>query len=116
MLDYVFLTSDHQWDEDIRDIILYNVYPSKTFQYPPGYAGDLSYEDRIGQCSWGLAAMQAAEQNFPNPAKREPQWLALAQDVFNRLREEWLDLNICRGVHGGFSSDDRGLPRFKFFT
>ena len=30
-----------------------------------------------------MSAMTAAENNFPNPPSDEPQWLALAQAVFN---------------------------------
>lgn len=30
-----------------------------------------------------MSAMTAAENNFPNPPADEPQWLALAQAVFN---------------------------------
>lgn len=35
------------------------------------------------QSFWGLSAMLAAESNFQNPPGTEPQWLSLAQAVFN---------------------------------
>ena len=41
------------------------------------------------QAFWGMAAMSAAENKFPNPPPDQPQWLALAQAVFNRQAEEW---------------------------
>lgn len=37
----------------------------------------------------GIAAMSAAEFNFPNPPPDEPQWLALAQAVFNSQAPRW---------------------------
>jgi mannan endo-1,6-alpha-mannosidase len=40
-------------------------------------------EGNDDQAFWGLAAMAAAEMNFPNPPPKSPQWLALAQAVFN---------------------------------
>ena len=40
--------------------------------------------------------MSAAENRFPNPPPDQPQWLALAQAVFNRQAEEW-DSDTCGG-------------------
>jgi len=45
---------------------------------------------------WGFAAMSAAEYNFPNPPSSEPQWLALAQGVFNTQAARW-DTKDCGG-------------------
>jgi mannan endo-1,6-alpha-mannosidase len=47
---------------------------------------------------WGMAAMTAAELNFPNPPPSQPQWLALAQAVFNEFvsRVE-LESQFCKG-------------------
>lgn len=46
---------------------------------------------------WGMSAMTAAELKFPDPPANQPQWLALAQAVFNtqipRLRVD----NACGG-------------------
>lgn len=41
------------------------------------------------QAFWALAAMSAAEVNFPNPPPNQPQWLALAQAVFNTQVARW---------------------------
>lgn len=43
------------------------------------------------QAFWGMAAMLAAESNFQNPPDSEPQWLALAQGVYNsqELRKDY---------------------------
>ncbi|KAL3421429.1 glycosyl hydrolase family 76 [Phlyctema vagabunda] len=43
-----------------------------------------------------MAAMLAAEVNFPNPPPDQPQWLALAQGVFNDMASRW-DTTTCGG-------------------
>jgi mannan endo-1,6-alpha-mannosidase len=40
--------------------------------------------------------MSAAEMNYPNPDPKQPQWLALAQAVFNRQAARW-DTQHCGG-------------------
>lgn len=53
-------------------------------------------EGNDDQAFWGLAAMSAAEVNFPNPPSTSPQWLALAQAVFNTQAPRW-DALTCGG-------------------
>lgn len=53
-------------------------------------------EGNDDQGFWGLAAMSAAENNFPNPPPDQPQWLALAQAVFNTQAARW-DTENCGG-------------------
>lgn len=43
-----------------------------------------------------MAALSAAEYNFPNPPASEPQWIALAQAVFNTQAARW-DETQCGG-------------------
>lgn len=43
-----------------------------------------------------MAVLSAAEYNFPNPPANQPQWLALAQAVFNTQAARW-DTNHCNG-------------------
>lgn len=43
-----------------------------------------------------LQSTGAAEYNFPNPSADEPQWLALAQGVFNSQAARW-DTQYCGG-------------------
>ena len=47
---------------------------------------------------WGMAAMRAAETNFQNPPKDQPQWLALAQAVWNTQMERWDDTTCGGGL------------------
>lgn len=53
-------------------------------------------EGNDDQGFWGLAVMAAAEYNFPNPPEDEPQWLGLAQAVFNTQAARW-DKSHCNG-------------------
>lgn len=41
--------------------------------------------------------MTAAENNFPNPPEDEPQWLALAQAVFNTQADPIRHDDTCNG-------------------
>lgn len=43
-----------------------------------------------------MAVLSAAEYNFPNPSPDQPQWLALAQAVFNTQAARW-DTSNCNG-------------------
>lgn len=45
-----------------------------------------------------MAAMSAAEYNFTNPASNQPQWLALAQAVFNQQASRWDTANCGGGL------------------
>jgi mannan endo-1,6-alpha-mannosidase len=48
------------------------------------------------QVFWAFTAMDAAELDFPNPPAGDPQWLALAQAVFNDQVARW-DTAVCDG-------------------
>lgn len=48
------------------------------------------------QAFWGFSALAAAEYNFPNPPADKPQWLALAQAVFQSQVPRW-DNATCGG-------------------
>jgi mannan endo-1,6-alpha-mannosidase len=53
-------------------------------------------EGNDDQGFWGMTAMTAAEVNYPNPPSDQPQWLALAQAVFNDMVGRW-DTSTCEG-------------------
>ncbi len=59
----------------------------------PNWTASLGNDD---QGFWGLSAMLAAETNFQNPSPDEPQWLALAQAVFNTQAARWAT-DYCNG-------------------
>jgi mannan endo-1,6-alpha-mannosidase len=60
---------------------------------PPNWTASLGNDD---QGFWGMSAMLAAEDKFPNPPGTDPQWLALAQAVFNTQAARW-DNATCNG-------------------
>ncbi|KAH6604524.1 mannan endo-1 [Trichoderma cornu-damae] len=79
LIDYWYLTGDSTYNDLIMQAVLWQVGPYNDFQ-PPNVTLSLGNDD---QAFWGMTAMLAAEENFPNPPSDKPQWLALAQGVFN---------------------------------
>jgi len=52
--------------------------------------------------------MQAAERAFPNPGPRQPQWLSLAQAVFDTQIPRW-DYSTCGGgLHWQIFPENKG--------
>ncbi|KAI1112308.1 glycoside hydrolase family 76 protein [Nemania sp. NC0429] len=79
MIDYWHLTGDDTYNDVVKQALLFQVGPNRNYM-PPNVTASLGNDD---QGFWGMSAMQAAEQNFPDPPEDEPQWLALAQAVWN---------------------------------
>lgn len=92
-IDYWHLTGDPSYNNVTSQALLKQVGPDKDYQ-PPEQNFDLGNDD---QCFWCLAAMDAAETNFPNPpAADDVQWLGLTQAVFNTQARLW-DNGTCGG-------------------
>jgi hypothetical protein len=79
LMDYWKLTGDDSYNDVITEAMLWQVGPNRDFK-PPNVTASLGNDD---QAFWGMSAMLAAENNFPNPPADQPQWLALAQAVFH---------------------------------
>jgi len=79
MIDYWHYTRDGTYNELVQQAMLFQTGPQNTYM-PPNWTASLGNDD---QAFWGMSAMLAAEVNFQNPKKEDPQWLALAQAVFN---------------------------------
>ena len=79
LIDYWFLTGDDTYNELVMQGMLHQVGENEDYM-PSNVTLSLGNDD---QGFWGLSAMLAAENNFPNPPKDKPQWLALAQAVFH---------------------------------
>ncbi|MCJ1356555.1 MAG: hydrolase 76 protein [Icmadophila ericetorum] len=92
LLDYYFFTGDSTYNDVVSQALLAQVGPQNNYM-PPNQTKDEGNDD---QGFWGLAVMSAAEQNFPNPPADQPQWLALAQAVFNTQAARW-DESTCGG-------------------
>ncbi|KAK9473640.1 glycosyl hydrolase family 76-domain-containing protein [Dipodascopsis tothii] len=92
MIDYWYYTGDDTWNDLCKQGMLFQVGENDNYE-PANQTLSLGNDD---QGFWGISAMEAAERNFTNPDSDDPQWLALAQAVFNSIALVW-DTNYCGG-------------------
>lgn len=92
LLDYFRYTGDSTYNDVVQQALLFQVGADNDYM-PANQTKDEGNDD---QGFWGMAAMLAAETNFQNPPADQPQWLALAQAVFNELASRW-DETTCGG-------------------
>jgi mannan endo-1,6-alpha-mannosidase len=92
LIDYWYYTDDATYNDITQQGILHQVGPYNDFM-PPNQTLTEGNDD---QGFWAMAAMSAAEYNFQNPQRDQPQWLALAQAVFNTQAQRW-DTQFCNG-------------------
>jgi mannan endo-1,6-alpha-mannosidase len=92
-IDYWFYTGDDTYNAEAMRCILFQAEPPVNSFMPLNWTASLGNDD---QGFWGMAAMLAAEVNFPNPPEDQPQWLALAQAVFNTQVARW-EKQDCNG-------------------
>ncbi len=92
MIDYWYFTGDTTWNAVTTQAMLHQVGPDNDFM-PPNQTKTEGNDD---QAFWGMAALSAAETRFPDPPVGSPQWLALAQAVFNTQAARW-DTTSCGG-------------------
>lgn len=92
LVDYWYYTGDDQFVNLTSQGLLFQAGPNHD--YMP--KNQTLTEGNDDQGFWGLAVMSAAENNFPNPPEDEPQWLSLAQAVFNTQAARW-DPDHCNG-------------------
>lgn len=77
-IDYWHLTGDPSYNHVIEEGMLHQTGPRHDYM-PPNHTASLGNDD---QGFWGMSAMLAAENKFPDPPDDKPQWLALAQAVW----------------------------------
>ncbi|KAH7336076.1 putative 3-methylitaconate isomerase [Rhexocercosporidium sp. MPI-PUGE-AT-0058] len=77
-VDYWYYTGDTTYNDVTTQALLWQVGPNRDYMTP----NQTKTEGNDDQGFWGLAAMSAAEVNFPNPPPDQPQWLALAQATY----------------------------------
>ncbi|KAL7800024.1 hypothetical protein V8C37DRAFT_398267 [Trichoderma ceciliae] len=92
LIDYWYYTGDDTYNNITQQALLFQV--GETNDYMP--RNQTRTEGNDDQGFWGLSVMSAAEYNFPNPPPDQPQWLALAQAVFNTQAARW-DTEYCQG-------------------
>lgn len=103
-MDYWALTGDASYNGIVSEAMLFQVGPDRDYQ-PPNQTLALGNDD---QAFWGIAAMAAAERGFPDPPKDQPQWLALAQAVFNRQAARWDDKTCGGGLRWQVFASNKG--------
>jgi mannan endo-1,6-alpha-mannosidase len=79
LLDYWHYTGDSSYNDVMFAGIQHQVGEHQDMM-PSNWSQSMGNDD---QAFWGMTAMLAAETNFTNPPANQPQWLALAQAVFN---------------------------------
>lgn len=92
MVDYWKYTGDDTYNALISEAMQFQVGPYDDYM-PPNESSSLGNDD---QAFWAMAALSAAETNFPNPPATSPSWLSLAQAVFNEQIGRW-DTTLCGG-------------------
>ncbi|KKA26139.1 hypothetical protein TD95_004884 [Thielaviopsis punctulata] len=92
LVDYWWYTNDTSNNEATLRALEHQVGNDANYM-PENQTRSLGNDD---QGFWGMAAMSAAEAGFENPPANKPQWLALAQAVFNDYVSRW-DPQTCYG-------------------
>lgn len=92
-VDYWHYTNDTTYNNVTEYSLIFQAGPPQNSYMPPNWTASLGNDD---QGFWGMSAMIAAEDNFENPPAKDPQWLALAQAVFNTQAARW-DSQYCNG-------------------
>ncbi|XXG98872.1 hypothetical protein Hte_005202 [Hypoxylon texense] len=79
MLDYRSHTGETKYDDLISQGLQWQAGQNADY-LPANYTATLGNDD---QAIWALAALDAEESGFAAPPADDPQWLALAENVFN---------------------------------
>lgn len=90
LIQYWWFTGDSQYNSLIQAGMYWQAGPGNYM--PTNYSQYLGNDDQV---FWGLAAMTAAEFNFPEQPG-QPSWVSLAQGVFNTQVPRW-DTSSCHG-------------------
>ncbi|EAL86486.1 glycoside hydrolase family 76 protein [Aspergillus fumigatus Af293] len=90
MLQYQYFTGDHTYNSDVSLGLQWQAGDGDYM--PSNYSSYLGNDD---QMFWGLAAMLAAELQFPDRSEGYS-WLSLAQGVYNTQVDRW-DTSTCGG-------------------
>ncbi|KAK3901699.1 glycoside hydrolase [Staphylotrichum tortipilum] len=90
MVDYWHYTNDTTFNEATTQALLFQ---SEDTYNSANWSLSMGNDD---QGFWAMSAMLAAEVGYPDPPADQPQWLALAQGVFNNLVSRW-EPELCGG-------------------
>ncbi|KAH6657178.1 family 76 glycoside hydrolase [Truncatella angustata] len=84
LLDYRHHSGDKTYDDTTTTAMLFQVGDDRDFM-PGNWSASMGNDD---QAFWALSALVATETGFTDPPAEEPQWLSLAQAVFNEQTHE----------------------------
>lgn len=104
LIDYWYLTGDTTYNDNIIQGIVHQAGEARDLMP----ANQTSTEGNDDQGFWAMAAMSAAENVFPNPPSDKPQWLALAQAVFNLYVSRWDEAHCDGGLRWQIFSLNNG--------
>jgi len=105
IIDYYTLTQDATYNDITIQAIVHQVGKFNDFM-PENQTRSEGNDD---QGFWAMAAMSAAENNFPNPPKDKPQYLALVQAVVNQYIQRWDTANCGGGLRWQISPFNNGF-------
>ncbi|WBW74929.1 mannan endo-1,6-alpha-mannosidase Dcw1 [Schizosaccharomyces osmophilus] len=94
LLNTYLATGNSTYNNLVKTSLSYQAGENSDYM-PSNYSTSEGNDD---QAFWGLAAISAAESNFSNPKANEPQWLELAQSVFNQQVTRWDDSHCNGGI------------------
>ena len=94
LMDYWYYTGDTSYNHLVTQAMMFQTGPDADYM-PPNVTNQEGNDD---QAFWGMSAMTAAEYKFPNPPADKPQWLALAQGVWNSQQLRWENQNCGGGL------------------
>lgn len=95
ILDYWHYTGDSAYNDALMKSILARRGPNNDF-WPANFTFTLGFAN-TQVASWAHVAMAAAEYKFPDPPRDQPQWIQLADNVFNILTGLWDSSDECGG-------------------
>ncbi|CAL3962650.1 unnamed protein product [Diplocarpon coronariae] len=91
LIDYWYYTGDTTYNAVVSQGLEFQVGENADY-LPQNQTTGMGNDD---QGFWGMSAMTAAELGFPDPPPDKPQWLALAQAVYNTQLQKVDD--VCGG-------------------
>ncbi len=94
LVDYWHYTGDTTYNAETVFSLVFQAGPPQNSYMPPNWTASLGNDD---QGFWGMSAMLAAENQLPDPPADAPQWLALAQSVFDTQAARIQRENACNG-------------------
>ncbi|CAM1509599.1 Fc.00g033380.m01.CDS01 [Cosmosporella sp. VM-42] len=92
-IDYWKLTGDTSYNHVVMEGMLHQTGDNEDYM-PANHTASLGNDD---QGFWGMSAMLAAENKFPNPPEDKAQWLALAQAVWTTQASPNRHDETCNG-------------------